>query len=236
MSIPIWIYRPIRFIKRFMSNFGLRVRSGTIIPDARGDRDIEWSWIASRIRGGPGEALDFGSGGSCLALTAAQAGFNVTAVDLGDIRWYYKHPHLRFISGDILTLSLPENHFDLIINCSTVEHVGLVGRYGVLEDRPDGDLEAMTRLYTLMKPSARMLLTIPVGKDAVFAPLHRVYGRERLPRLLDRYVVEDSAFWIKGEDNRWSLCDEETTLNSAGSWDPLRNVYVLGCFVMRKPD
>jgi SAM-dependent methyltransferase len=187
---------------------------------------------------GPGEALDFGTGGSHLALMAAQRDFNVTAVDLEPVQWPYVHPRLRFIQGDILKLPLPREHFDLVINCSTVEHVGLVGRYGVTENRPDGDLEAMAHLQGLMKPGGVMLLTIPVGQDAVFAPLCRVYGRERLPRLLDGYIVEKEAFWVKDDENRWVLCDRETALSfkaSAGSWDAMQNVYALGCFVLRRP-
>ncbi len=100
-----------------------------------GDRDIEWSWVAAQMPSGPGEALDFGHGGSHLGLIAAQRGFNVTAVDLEPARWFYQHPCLRFIQGDILRLPLPAGHFDLVINCSTVEHVGLVGRYGVIGGR-----------------------------------------------------------------------------------------------------
>jgi hypothetical protein len=89
-----------------------------------------------------------------------------------------------------------------------------------------------------MKPSAIMLLTVPVGQDAVFAPLCRVYGRERLPRLLAGFAMEREMFWVKDAENRWVQCDRETALSfeaSAGSWDPLRNVYALGCFVLRKP-
>ncbi|HOT90771.1 MAG TPA: DUF268 domain-containing protein [Anaerolineae bacterium] len=188
---------------------------------------------------GPGEALDFGPGGSHLALIAAQRGFNVTAIDLGPVHWPYVHPGLRFIRGDLLKLPLPREHFDLVINCSTVEHVGLAGRYGVTEDRPDGDLEAMARLRELMKPGGVMLLTVPVGQDAVFAPLTRIYGRQRLPRLLDGYTVEKQVFWVKDRENRWVQADKETAWNfeaSAGSWDPLQNAYALGCFVLRKSD
>ena len=207
-------------------------------PNLLGDRDIEWSWVASQMPSGPGEALDFGTGGSHLPLVAAQRGFDVTAVDLEHVRWAYVHPRLRFIRGDILKLPLPKDHFDLVINCSTVEHVGLAGRYGVIEDQPDGDLEAMIRLRDLMKPGGVMLLTVPIGRDAVFAPMCRVYGKERLPHLLDGYVVEKEAFWVKDKENRWVLCDRQTALNfeaSAGSWDPLRNIYALACFVLRKP-
>ncbi len=208
------------------------------IPNLAGDRNIEWSWVSSQMPSGPGEALDFGTGGSVLGLIAAQRGFKVTAVDLEPAQWHYVHPELQFVHGDILKLSLPINHFDLVINCSTVEHVGLAGRYSVTKNSPDGDLEAMARLRELMKSSGVMLLTIPVGQDAVFAPLCRVYGARRLPNLLDGYVVEKEAFWVKDNRNRWALVEKETALNfkaKAGSWNPLRNVYGLGCFVLRCP-
>ena len=228
--------RSLRWIKRRVSPSIISSRNNQIIPNLAGDRDIEWSWVTSQIPSGPGEALDFGSGGSDLALIAAQRGFNVTAVDLEPVRWPYVHPKLRFIRGDILKLPVPKEHFELVINCSTVEHVGLAGRYGVTENCPDGDLEAMAHLRKLIKPNGVMLLTIPIGQDAVFAPLCRVYGKERLPRLLDGYIVEKQAFWVKDEKNCWILCDKKMALSfeaSAGSWDALKNIYALGCFVLR---
>lgn len=202
-----------------------------------GDRDIEWSWVASHMPDGPGEALDFGPGGSCLGLMAAQRGFKVTAVDLGPVQWYCAHHNLHFIQGDILKLPLPAKHFNLVINCSTVEHVGLAGRYGVTENKTDGDIEAMARLRELMRLSGVMLLTVPVGQDAVFAPLCRIYGVQRLPKLLEGYTVEKEAFWLKDNQNRWVLAERDAALKyraSAGSWNPLRNVYGLGCFVLKR--
>jgi SAM-dependent methyltransferase len=196
-----------------------------------GDRDVEWSWIASQMPSGPGEALDFGSGGGRTGIVAVQRGFNVTAVDLEWTSWPYSHPRLRFVQGDILKLSLPEEHFDLVINCSTVEHVGLPGRYGVREHRRDGDLEAMGRLRSLMKPGAVMLLTIPVGRDAVFVSFHRVYGAKRLPALLEGYAVEGEEYWVKNSRNTWVLSDKCGALaREAG-----RRLYALGCFVLRRP-
>jgi len=207
------------------------------VPNLLGDRDIEWSWITSQMPSGPGAALDFGPGGSSHALIAAQRGFRVTAVDLEPVNLVYVHSGVRFLRGDILKLPLPEQHFDLIINCSTVEHVGLAGRYGVMENNSEGDLEAMSRLRELMTPGGAMLLTIPVGQDEVFAPLCRIYGTQRLPRLLRGYTVEKEVFWVKDSRNRWIMSNKETALNfkaSAGSWDPLENVSALGCFVLRR--
>lgn len=200
------------------------------LPNLLGDRDIEWSWVASQMPSGPGEALDFGPGGSSLGFMAAQRGFNVTAVDLEPARWPYVHSRLRFVQGDILKLPLPKEHFDLVINCSTVEHVGIVGRYGVTEKRPDGDLEAMARLHELMKPGGVMLLTIPVGRDKVFVPLHRVYGSERLPKLLSNYIIEKEEYWVKNSQNHWILTDKQDAL----ARDAQERLYGLGCFVLRR--
>lgn len=208
------------------------------IPNLAGDRQIEWSWVSSQMPYGPGKALDFGCGDIYLGLIAAQREFQVTAVDLVPVRWHYLHPEIQFISGDILKLSLPTKHFDLVINCSTVEHCGLAGRYGVTKQIPDGDLEAMAQLRELMKPGGMMLLTIPIGQDAVFLPMCRIYGTERLPRVLEGYVVEKEAFWVKDDQNRWIPAKKETALSFkavVGSWNPLRNVYALGCFVLRRP-
>lgn len=202
-----------------------------------GDRDIEWSWVGAQVPDRPGTALDFGNGGSFLGLMAAQKGYTVTAVDLGSVQWPYLHPHLHFVQGDILDLPLPTAHFDLVINCSTVEHVGLVGRYEVAESRPDGDLEAMDHLRNLMATDGIMLLTIPVGQDAVFPPMCRVYGKARLPRLLAGFAVKREVFWVKDDQNRWVICERDAALGfaaSAGSWDPMQNTTALGCFVLKK--
>lgn len=229
VSLPIWLYRGLRWIKRRVFPSSITSTNNRMTLNLVGDRDIEWSWVASQMPPGPGEALDFGPGSSPLPLIAIERGFNVTAVDLEPIHLRYTHPRLHFIQGDILRLSLPKEHFDLEIDCSTVEHVGLIGRYGVAENHPNGDLEAMARLREMLKPGGVLLLTIPVGQDAVFAPWHRVYGKERLPRLLDGYVVEKEEFWVKDQENRWIPCDKETALNFEAS----ATLYALGCFVLR---
>lgn len=201
-----------------------------------GDRDIEYSFIAAHMPTGPGEALDFGSGASYMSLLAARRGFRVIALDLEQQTLAWLHPAVQFVQGDLLKREWLPNQFDLVINCSTVEHIGLVGRYSVTEAHPMGDLEAMAKLRALMKPNSVMMLTIPIGQDAVFAPLCRVYGEQRLPLLLDGYDVVHEEFWVKNNENRWVLCDKATALrfqSDCRSWDPLRNVYALGCFALR---
>lgn len=225
IPLPDGLYKFLRALKRALRGS----KSGE--QDLRGDRDIEWTWVASQLPPGPGEALDFGCGQSRLGLTAAHRGFRVTAVDLEPVEWPFRHERLTFAHGDILALSLGEERFDLVLNCSAIEHVGLAGRYGVTADLADGDLDAMARMRTLMKHGGIMLLTIPVGRDAVFAPLHRVYGAERLPRLLEGFTVESREYWLKDGGNRWVASGEMAAL----AFSPRERLYGLGCFVLRRP-
>jgi hypothetical protein len=130
---------------------------------------------------------------------------------------------------------------DFVLNCSTTEHVGLQGRYGVAFDETDGDLSAMQKLRKLLKASGKMLMTIPCGQDAVMVPWHRVYGRERLPKLLDGFGVEEQVYWMKRADNRWYRVGREEALSYppttpiVPTTDPTRGptcCYALGCFVL----
>jgi SAM-dependent methyltransferase len=208
----------------------LEISSPTSL-DLSGDRDIEWSWVASRLPDGPGEVLDFGAGGSNLSLIAAQRGFNVTAIDLRVIHRPYVYPRISFIQGDILKIDLPKTFFDIVINCSSVEHVGIVGRYGVTKMHDDGDLKAMERIRSFMKPEGIMILTIPVGCDAVFPPFHRVYGTKRLPILLNTYTVDKEEFWLKNDQNIWVITDKQIALRKESQ----ERLYGLGCFVLKRP-
>lgn len=234
VHVPAWVYRPVRRVKRALSV------ERQLNVNISGERAVEWSFISAHMPSGPGEALDFGPEYSHLGLIAARRGFRVTALDLEPHPPLWEHGDVACVQGDILRIELPCRHFSLVINCSSIEHVGLAGRYGTVEERPDGDLEAMAKIRDAMTPGGVMLLTTPVGRDAVFRPLHRVYGPERLPRLLRGFSVEHTEFWVKSTSNRWNLCEGETALrseaHSLGDDGPGSNAYALGCFVIRRPE
>ena len=199
-------------------------------PNLKGDRDIEWSFVSAHIPEGTGHVLDFGNGGSALGLVAALNGYQVTALDLNGVDWQYRHPNLKFIQGDLFHGILDDDQFTVIINCSTVEHAGLTGRYGISEYNEDGDLHAMKYLRKRMVNEGYMVLTVPVGKDTVFPPLHRVYGNKRLPELLDGYIVEHEEYWVKNDNNLWVPADKPCALVKT----PTPYLYGLGCFVLRR--
>ncbi|MFL5958804.1 MAG: class I SAM-dependent methyltransferase [Gaiellaceae bacterium] len=194
-----------------------------------GDREIEWTWTLAHVRRSPGRVLDFGSGNGMMALGASFAGNTVVAVDL-EPEQYLFHPHgIEYVQGDFNEVELEPDSFDQIINCSSVEHVGLAGRYGSIDD-PDGDLRAMEKMARLLKPGGDMVLTIPVGRDAVHTPLHRIYGEERLPRLLEHWEVREESYWAKPRGPRFEPVSRDEALAEAGSG----SYYALGLFVVTR--
>jgi hypothetical protein len=77
--------------------------------------------------------------------------------------------------------------WDVALSISSFEHDGL-GRYGDPLN-PDGDLRAMGEARQMIKPDGLLYLAVPVGPDCVVWNAHRVYGKKRLPMLLDSWQV-----------------------------------------------
>jgi SAM-dependent methyltransferase len=213
------------------ASVGARKLSAERGPSLEGDRVLEWSYCVARLADGPGTTLDFGADVGFLSLAAAQRGHDVVALDRLEAQPNFAHERVKFVQGDILERPLEGRTFDQILNCSSVEHVGLAGRYGS-GDSPDGDLEAMAILRDRLAPGGRMIMTIPVGRDLVCPPLHRIYGEERLPRLIDGYDIAEEQYWCKDEPtNRWLQRDRDTALATQGS----PSFYAIGLFQLTRP-
>ena len=97
----------------------------------------------------------------------------------------YRQVHCRIPGLTVVTPTEFQAHprkFDVALSISSIEHDGL-GRYGDPLN-PTGDLRAMDEFRSLLEPDGFLLLAVPVGLDALVWNAHRVYGHERLPRLL----------------------------------------------------
>jgi len=240
--LPAWLHRSVVKLKRVF------IAPTPIVPtvhvartaesvDVSWERDVEWSFLSREMPDGPGEAIEFGCEHGYMSLMAAQKGFRVLATDLQEQSFPWRHPLVEFRKGDFLEMDLVNNYYDLAINCSSVEHVGLSGRYGITTDLSDGDLMVMQRLADVLKPNGLLLMTAPCGRDTVMAPWNRVYGPERLPRLLARFRALKESYWIKDNQNRWVECSGQQALDFVpiyDAYDAHRCAYALGCFVLEK--
>ena len=83
--------------------------------------------------------------------------------------------------------------FGAAFSVSSFEHDGL-GRYGD-KLNPEGDLEAIKKTKEILKPGGILFLAVPVGMDTIVWNAHRIYGRVRLPMLLEDWdILETFGF------------------------------------------
>jgi len=233
VSLPSWLYKSARRVKRVF----IPAAPSASGVNIWGERHVEWTFLSSQMPCGPGEAIEFGCEQGYMSLLAAQRGFHVVANDLEEQTFLWQHPNVEFRQGDFLKLGLPRDHFDLAINCSSVEHVGVAGRYGITVSEDEGDIHVMNRLAEILKPDGRLLMTAPCGRDTVMAPWCRVYGTQRLPKLFESFRIEKEEYWTKNEANQWVRSDREAALNFRphnNPTDPYGCAYALGCFSLRK--
>jgi len=84
--------------------------------------------------------------------------------------------------------------FDAIFSISTVAHDGL-GRYGD-QVHPFGDIKAMDTMKAMLKEDGLLFLAVPIGEDRLCWNIHRIYGRIRLPLLLQGWKIVDSFGFV----------------------------------------
>jgi hypothetical protein len=117
----------------------------------------------------------------CLAHDAKPVTLEYSSITTDDTRLDLRTP---------AQVRSTNERFDVALSLSTYEHSGL-GRYGDPID-PDGDLLAMNELKKIVAPEGLAFVAVPVGREAVFFNLHRVYGRERLKRLHEGWGILES--------------------------------------------
>lgn len=113
-----------------------------------------------------------------------------------------KYPRLKTIT--LNDYDKNPTQFDAAISISSFEHDGL-GRYGD-PLRPDGDFDMMEKMRCILKDDGILFLSVPIAKDKIVWNMHRVYGKIRLPRLIEKWTLLD-IFADSFLKTRWSGCD-----------------------------
>jgi hypothetical protein len=119
--------------------------------------------------------------------------FGGTPVTIEYNKWSTNHPALTCITP----AEYEQNPilFDAAFSISSFEHDGL-GRYGD-PINPWADIETMQKTKKMLKPNGLLFLAVPVAKDYLVWNAHRIYGKIRLPLLLQGWEIVE-CFGIKG--------------------------------------
>ena len=103
----------------------------------------------------------------------------------------YEHPKLNTVTvSEFEKNPAKYGKFDQVWSISSFEHDGL-GRYGDPLN-PNGDVEAVAKVKQYLKPDGVFMFCVPIGKDEVRWNEGRVYGRVRLPLMLEGFDVIDT--------------------------------------------
>jgi SAM-dependent methyltransferase len=170
-------------------------------------RALEYAFAVNRaVACGRGRILDVGctSSRNYLPVVLAFLDFNVVGLDTRD--FLFRHPRFEFVKADIRDTGLPGASFDCVCAISTLEHIGLSGRYGVDREDPEGALSAVREIGRLLRAGGAFVLTLPFGRAEVVGSLHRVYDGAQLDRLVQGWDrVEERYFW-RDESGIWTAC------------------------------
>jgi SAM-dependent methyltransferase len=199
------------------------------------DRTIERPFVFTNLPP-DGNVLDIGCAGSDLPVVLACLGYETVGVD--GRPYHLSDPPFRFVKCDLRRMPFADGAFDIVTAVSTVEHIGLSGRYGSDED-PGGDRQAMAEVGRVTKTGGTVLLTVPYGQPAVFRPWHRVYGAEQLQAITKGLEVIKSSFFMPDGRGLYRKVDQARASSFAASAEVKRGrfldySYALACLVLTK--
>ena len=201
---------------KVLAKFGIKVFS-KVFPEyfakeplAPSDRYLEYPFVIRNLPKPPAKLLDVGSSGSYFVLLLSSLGYDTCGFD---VRVYpilnkVKFENFSFVQGDIRKTAFPDAYFDIITAVSTIEHIGLSGRYGMNEEI-DGDKKALQEMKRILKLGGVIILTVPFGKAKVFRPFHRIYGSAQIRELVNSFKIEEEEYYLQDKDNNWSKCSKE---------------------------
>lgn len=186
------------------------LKSAEVLKSAHvNERIIEVPFVLQSLAGlaRGSRVLDLGCTESALPLHLACLGYQVTGFDFRD--YPYRHPNLKFVSGDLTKLPFADGEFDAVVAVSTIEHVG-IGFYQDPQEVAAADKRGIAQARRVLKPGGIFVLTVPFGQKTV-STHQRVYDAGALTELLGSFTVAETRFFksvnAPGQVNTWVEVD-----------------------------
>lgn len=198
-----------------------------------GERTVEYSWVHKFLSGiKNGIVMDVGSKNGLLTTDMLLANNNkVYVLDINATESIAKG-NLILEQGNIVSTRYTNNYFDTILLISTLEHIGISGRYGISKNEENLDFLAVQEIFRILKPNGNCYITIPYGLGKSY-PMNRLYNKERCQSLFSQFNTITSQYFIFNSNYKlWLEVPEQTA--SQNNWD-VDPWYAIACFCLEKP-
>ncbi len=199
-------------------------------PMYNDERAYEYGFIEKRLGSvSPCRMLDVGSGASSLPKQLLARGFEIVCVDPA-IQDGVSADGIIQRKADIRATDFKSGDFMLATCVSTIEHIGVPGRYGITELDPTGDQKAVGEIARVLGEGGLLFLTVPMGVRPIL-PINRVYTHERILSFASGMELLDSQFFFPDGKREAYACD--AAMASSCDWYK-EGYYALGCYMFRK--
>ncbi len=195
--------------------------------------------LINSLRLAPGKMMVVGCCEDPLSDEYTSQGWDVSGYDFRpfqDVDRKLLHPTFKFFQGDFCEMTLPDSHFDVVVDVSAIHHFGL-GWYGDPKDVDADNLkdaQAVDKVFKALKPGGYFACMTEVG---VWEPKGgtssngshghwRRYGKKELrERVIQGFDVVKEEYW-----NRDGLTkiDEETAYQTTVA-------SAIVCLILKKP-
>ncbi|PKO01330.1 MAG: hypothetical protein CVU42_00550 [Chloroflexi bacterium HGW-Chloroflexi-4] len=197
------------------------------------ERTIEYPWIAENIAElEKCQVLDVGAKEGLPSTDILLNNSNIVyTIDINTTLITQTTNNLIIKKGDIRATPFESGFFDAVIAVSTLEHIGIPGRYGIEKLDDSGDFKAMSEIHRILKPGGKVFVTLPYGFGKSL-PLNRLYNDARINTLFEKFAITKKEYFrYSTQYEMWFKVREPFA--SENDWD-IEPWYSLGCFCATK--
>jgi hypothetical protein len=178
------------------------------------ERIIEYPWLLSQVREGPGTLLDAGStlNHDFIVCHPKLRQKELTIMTLSPEAECFWHQQISYVFGDLRRTIFRDNSFDSIASLSTIEHIGLdntrfyTGDPAKAENEPEAYLAAITELRRILKPGGSLFLSVPFGQYSLRDWL-QVFDGDGIDNMVARFQpkLHSAVYFRYSEPDGWRL-------------------------------
>ena len=207
------------------SERALELNAEGILECMTSERYPEFKFVLRNLvsRNTEAKILDVGCSTSALSSMITKFSRNRWRIISIDIANEIGNHGLPSIQMDARRIGFKDKTFDQVMCLSAMEHIGLDHEGAEKQNKGhnygiNGDALAMTEIWRVLKAKGTLILTVPYGRLIIKQQGYRVYNKESLSILTNKFFIIKKEFfilkkgrcWLPFKPNIYLNCEEDS--------------------------